>query len=275
MNDALRRLQLVQLETLKLVDRICQENDICYSLSAGTLLGAVRHKGFIPWDDDLDICMSRKDYNRFLSLWDNVEHDGYTLQNKENSPGFSQSFTKIRKDHTTFIEIESECGRYHNGIFIDIFPVDRIPNGWINRKLFFWWCLCYQLFTREYIPEKSNPVVKAISRFLLALVPPKKRPIIRENLLNKITSQDAKCNLHCVFIETASSVRRLHQSYLMDSFVELPFKDDCFSCFANWDDYLKIEFGEYLKYPPKEDQTWSHHPIILDFERGWNEYERT
>ena len=100
MDTQLRRLQLMQLEILKVIDTICQKHQIAYSLYGGTLLGAIRHKGFIPWDDDLDICMSRTEYERFLRVWEEEKPQGYLIQNKENTPSFTQSFTKIRKEHT-------------------------------------------------------------------------------------------------------------------------------------------------------------------------------
>ena len=103
-NYILRRLQLTELEILKVVDKVCRDNKIDYSLYAGTLLGAVRHKGFIPWDDDLDICLTRENYNRFIKIWNANPPKGYILQNKENTPDFSQTFTKIRKDNTAFFQ---------------------------------------------------------------------------------------------------------------------------------------------------------------------------
>ena len=85
MDEKLKQLQATMLEMLKLVDKICRENDIKYSLCSGTLLGAVRHKGFIPWDDDLDIRMTRDNYDKFLAVWDEIKPEGYALQNKENT----------------------------------------------------------------------------------------------------------------------------------------------------------------------------------------------
>ena len=151
MDELLRKVQLTELEILKTVDKICRENNIKYSLCGGTLLGAVRHKGFIPWDDDIDIAMRRDDYNRFLSLWEQSHPDGYLLQNKSNTPNFSQTFSKIRKDKTTFLQFKNEAGMYHTGIFIDIFPFDRITNNWIKKKLFYFRCTKYLIYTRGNI----------------------------------------------------------------------------------------------------------------------------
>ena len=133
-DSKLEQLHKTQLEILHVVDDVCREEDIRYSLYAGTLLGAVRHHGFIPWDDDIDICMARSEYDRFIDLWEEKAPAGYILQNKQNSPGVAFSFTKIRKDHTAFVETEWEIGRYHNGIYLDIFPIDRIPDGSLRKN---------------------------------------------------------------------------------------------------------------------------------------------
>ena len=271
MDDSLRKLQLTQLEMLKLVDQICRENNICYSLYAGSLLGAIRHKGFIPWDDDLDICMNRDEYNRFLGLWDNSSHDGYILQNKENTPSFTQSFTKIRKEHTLFIQSEREAGLYHNGIFIDIFPVDRLPKNRFSRYLFYWYCLCYQLYTREFVPSQSGFFVQTVSRLLLAIVPTQRRSLVRGRLLRRITANGNDSSLQTIMIETKDSLRYHYPPDMMDHFVDLPFEDGFFMCCEDWDTQLTINFGDYRKLPPEEDRTWRHHPIELDFEHDYSE----
>ena len=271
MDDVLRKLQLTQLEMLKLVDQMCRKSDIKYSLFAGTLLGAVRHKGYIPWDDDLDICMAREEYNRFIHIWQQAPPKGYLLQNKENSPGFTQTFTKIRKEHTTFLETENEIGRYHNGIFIDVFPVDRIPSGRFARYLFFWRCLLYQLFTREYVPKKNGHLMQYGSRVLLFLTSIPQRAHIRERLLTKITSYNNNQSFNTTTIETFESIKHSYPPDMMEHFTNLPFEDSSFMCCASWEQQLQEHFGDYMQFPPKEEQTWAHHPLILDFERDYEE----
>lgn len=274
MNDNLRMLQLVQLEILEVIDKICADNGISYSLYAGTLLGAVRHKGFIPWDDDLDVCMSREDYEAFISIWNDVKPKGYIIQNKENTPNFTQSFSKIRKEHTTFLQYDFEREAYHTGIFVDIFPLDRIPDNKIGRIIFRWNCLKYQLFTREFVPPKSNIFVKAISKLILLTVPVSKRKYVRDRICEKITRYKDNKSFGIVAIETASTQKQIYPADMLDKFVRIKFENKYYMCFENWKQNLGIKYGDYMKLPPEEERIWRHHPIILNFEYDYEELKR-
>ncbi len=273
MDQILRRLQLTQLEILQVIDAFCKDNCIQYSLYAGTLLGAIRHQGFIPWDDDLDICMDRSEYERFLSLWESRGPKGYLLQNKENTPLFTQSFSKIRKEHTAFLQYEWERGRYHTGIFVDVFPIDRIPSNTFEKKLFQWKALHYQLLTREFIPPKASAPVKMVSNMLLKVAPDSQRRQARERDLLFIESfHDASSPR--VAIETQTSIRMPLPADLMDQYIDCSFEGVQFPIFKNWDGYLRCKFGDYMTLPPESERTWKHHPIILDFEHDLEELER-
>ncbi|MBR6951291.1 MAG: LicD family protein [Oscillospiraceae bacterium] len=274
MDTTLRKLQQIQLDMLKAVDAFCRENGVRYSLFGGTLLGAVRHQGFIPWDDDLDICMARKDYDRFLSLWAQTKHPGLILQNKENTPTFTQSFTKIRKDNTAFVQADWEAGLYHNGIFIDIFPIDRIPDGRLARYLFRWRCMRYQLYTREFVPEENGLFLKAGSRLLLALKPKKGRARARQGLLKKITARDDDRTLSPIGIEVFRSLNRPYPVDMLENYVELPFEDMTCSCFAQWDEMLRRIYGDYQQLPPESERTWRHHPTVLNFEHNYEDLKK-
>ena len=143
------RLWKVELDILDLIHKICVENDIKYSLAYGTLLGAIRHKGFIPWDDDIDVMMPRDDYNRFIELWDHIEHDGYVLIDEDCSPDYNNNFAKIRKDHTTFLQYWRQKERkFHKGIYVDIFPVDRKAPGVITSKIQYVFFSLHLLYNR-------------------------------------------------------------------------------------------------------------------------------
>lgn len=273
METMLRKLQLTQLDILKKIDEICIQNDIKYSLYAGTLLGAVRHQGFIPWDDDLDICMSRADYDKFIRIWNEINPEGYVLQNKENSRKFSQSFTKIRKEHTTFLQYENEKGQYHTGIFVDVFPIDRIPSGKAELLKYKLNCMMYQLYTREFIPPKSGKLIKLVSWFLLKIVKENRRMLVREKLLKKIITYNINYELRTVGIETVNSLKKSFPSSMLDTYITLKFEDQEFMCFASWDEHLKCKFGDYMTLPPEDERAWKHHPLILDFEHNYEELE--
>lgn len=120
----LRELQLTEVEILNELDRICKQNDITYYLIGGTLLGAVRHEGFIPWDDDLDVVMPRKDYEKFIKVCSNQLNKKYVLQSYRNTTNYWLPFAKIRKKNTIFLEKDIAHMNTFHGIFIDIFPLD-------------------------------------------------------------------------------------------------------------------------------------------------------
>ena len=271
MDDVLRKLQLTELEILEVIDSVCKKHNIAYSLYAGTLLGAVRHKGFIPWDDDLDIFMSRDNYNRFLQIWDQESPDGYLLQNKENTPTFTQSFSKIRKDNSTFFQDGEIAGDYHMGIFVDVFPIDRMPEGKLNRFFFIWRCMQYQLFCREFVPTQDGFFVKLVSNLILKSTPKKLREKRRRKLLEKLTAYNCEENNNTVAIEIKRTFTVPLPADLMDEYITLEFEKKEFPCIKKWEEYLTIKFGDYMQLPPPEERTWAHPPVVIDFEHNYED----
>ena len=256
---------------LKLVDKICRENEIQYSLCSGTLLGAVRHRGFIPWDDDLDIRMTRANYDKFLEVWNKLQPEGYLLQNKENSPRFPSSFSKIRKCHTTFLQFESERGAHHTGIFVDIFPLDRIPRNRIKKTLFYISCLKYQIYTRDNCHLNSNAVVNLCAAVMNRITTFNHRMKSRAKFIERLKKINQDTSLPYIAIEVPSMLKIEFPNDLDQEYVELPFEDGEFMCFKKWDEYLRLMFGDYMKLPPESERVLKHHPIILDFEHDYDE----
>lgn len=273
MSEKLQQQKLwdIQLEILDVIDKVCRDNELHYSLYAGTLIGAVRHQGFIPWDDDLDICMPRNDYEMFLKIWKNQDHPGYILQNKRNDPAFTQSFTKIRKDHTTFLQYEWEKGRYHTGIFVDIFPIDRCPTSLTKLCLFRWKCMKYQLFTREFHPAKASLPVKMVSKILLGITSESKRKKYRDSFEQELIELYNDSELPTTTIETVDEMKKTYPNDLTNNYVNLLFNGRAYQCFSQWDIFLRIQYGDYMKFPPEEKRIWKHEHLIIDFDRNYGE----
>lgn len=273
-DKVLEELHRVETEILVEVDKFCRKYDIPYSLYCGTLLGAVRHKGFIPWDDDVDICMLRRDYERFIRLWSEQKTEKYILQCKENDPKTSNSFVKIRKDHTTFMQTGiDENADYHTGIFIDIFPLDRYPAKRIQQIRFNWNLMRLLLYTREFAPPKANPVVKAISKLMLMGTSTEKRKQMRERLYAQITQYNADKSLKLVSANTLNGIRYPLPAELPESYTELEFETYTFRCYSDYDQMLSTWYGDYMKLPPESEQNWTHKPFAIDFHHNYGETE--
>ena len=218
--------------------------------------------------------MPRVEYARFIALWARTEHPGYILQNKENTPTFTQSFTKLRKDNTAFVQVDWDAGLNHDGIFIDIFPIDRIPDGRLARYLFRWRCMRSQLYTREFAPEENGFLLKNGSRLLLALKPQKSRAEARQKLLKKITACDEDRTLSPIGIEVFRSLYRPYPVDMLDAYVDLPSEDMTCSCFAQYTEFLRRIYGDYTQLPPEEERTWWHHPVYLDYDHNYKDLKK-
>ena len=137
MDTKLRQLQLIELDILKEFVRICEKHSLQYYLIGGTLLGAVRHKGFIPWDDDIDVAMPRKDYEKFAVISKSELQPEYFYQNSTTDSGYFLTYAKLRRNNSFFYEERFINSHFHKGIFIDIFPLDFCPKPGILCHLFF------------------------------------------------------------------------------------------------------------------------------------------
>lgn len=135
--EELRRMQLLQVELLEEVDRICTKHGIHYAIEGGTLLGAIRHKGFIPWDDDVDIAMVRSEYEKFCKVCEEeINKEKYFFQNHDTDPEYRWGYAKVLMNGTSYIRYGQEHLKMKRGVYVEIFPMDGIPKGRIARVLF-------------------------------------------------------------------------------------------------------------------------------------------
>lgn len=169
-NHEVAAAQRVMLDILCEIHKICVKNDIQYWLTEGTLLGAVRHKGFIPWDDDCDVGMMREEYERFLKVAPKFLPPDMHLQTRDMEPCYHLPFAKIRKDDTLLIETgETGEEKYHHGIFVDIFPYDRYSSKWFVKWMN--WCVQFRNIRKKYRKGSLKRFLVTVYANILMLIP--------------------------------------------------------------------------------------------------------
>ena len=257
-------------EILDTIHTICKENHLRYSLIYGTLIGAVRHKGFIPWDDDIDIVMPRRDYNKFMKIWERESPQGYILQNYYTDSDYTNNFAKVRKDNTTFIQSEDERDKkYHKGIFVDIFPADRLAPTKIGQKIQYIASAVNLLYSKGH-PSGTKGVIGVVEKILL-LMPATFRPFVRgvsENIMahwnNKVKTQYF-CG--CVI----ASCKKYYSADMFDRLKKIEFNGKYYYSVIDTDAALRVEYDDYMQLPPEVERVWKHHPIVIDFEHNYED----
>lgn len=260
--------QRALLQMLHEVDRICRKYGIQYMLFAGTALGAVRHGGFIPWDDDIDVIMLRPEYERFLALAvDELDSNTYYLQ-REFSEHWPMFFAKLRKNGTACIE------RYiprdpltHQGIYIDIFPCDNLSDVPVKRRCQFLASkavIAQSLYRRGYLTDNlGKKLAMQLSRCLSM------------KALWTYATDKAKNESRMVHSFFGASSRYEKSTYPREWFTEttlLPFEDGVFPVSAYYDEMLTMLYGDYMTPTPVGQRGQKVHAEIVDLERSYTEY---
>lgn len=264
----LSQVKKIELEILSVVHNFCSEHNLKYSLAYGTLLGAVRHKGFIPWDDDIDIWMPREDYKKFIKLWSNNPVEGYILQTPYNEPEFTQNFSKIRKNNTTYLQSGEEHLTYHKGIFIDIFPLDRIAATSFKRKMQNLDAVFMMLYARKFIPENETGIKKLISKIALSVIPKSMYEFLKLKFEKKIIRKSSQSAGYKYFGSMMSLSKLSYSSNMFEDMVTLFFEHKEFMVTPIYNEVLTKFYGDYMKLPPVDQRVWAHHPVLIDFENN-------
>ncbi len=266
--DQKEKIRKYQLELLLEVDRICKKHHIPYQLWAGTLLGAVRHKGFIPWDDDLDICMLREDYEKFLKICEKELNEKFFLQTCYTEKNWYAQFAKLRRNNSTFVQYIYLELDIHYGIFIDIFPLDNVKPGTIKGKMqrwsaakFFNYCRTrtkYRLMRSSWPRRYYNYV------FHYALKPIPKR--ITRYFHKKVLSMFNKENTEYVSHLTNISSVEFYNKHMIKreeyyDMIEGDFEGYKVPIPRSYDKVLTKLYGDYMT-PPPEDKQMPHHFIV-------------
>lgn len=264
--ELLKKLHTVETEMLAELDRVCRKNDIPYYITAGTLLGAVRHKGFIPWDDDMDVSMARTDFKRFLEACKTDLGEDYYIECQELNPDYWYAIPKICKKNTVFKNIQDSNLDENIGIYVDIFMLDNVPKQ--TGKVQGFYAALANLLQATVSNRKTNFNVKKMSfksKFFFYLT----KPFSIRTLSLWRTKIAAHYSDNCdYFINLASRYGRVKQTIHKSKFyppVELEFDGYKFLAPKEYEYILNRIYGDYMQLPPIEKRHTTHRLAKLDF----------
>ncbi|HGL7717046.1 TPA: phosphorylcholine transferase LicD [Streptococcus pneumoniae] len=271
MTETNKQLHETLIEILDFVKEICEKHELTYFLVFGTALGAKRHCGFIPWDDDVDIALPREHYNIFIDALSETDQSIFSLQNEDNEPNYFLPFAKLRKNNTIFIEKILDVEYENNGIYIDIFPLDFVENldsfnfkirrttfNYIKHILKFSSCRSFyknKYSNVRYLIENimSIPTLFFSNRRLLFLA-------------NSLISSTTKADFIGQYDQKSNKRAIMPSNYYFPPRSAV-FEGKTYSVPAKLEDYLKCFYGsDYMELPPIEKRV-THQPITLRFEK--------
>lgn len=257
--EELRKIQLTQLELICEVDRICRKMNIHYNMVGGTMLGAIRHKGYIPWDDDADIGFLRKEYERFRQACKTeLNHDKFYFQDCRDTAGYRWGYGKLRRKGTEFIRLEQEFMPYEQGIAIDIMPFDNVPDSVIGKRLHLLACFLYRKVFWSAVGRVSepNPVKRTVYK-LLYRMPEEVVFGSYQKFIDRCEKKRTK-QVRILTFPTPKGVygyeRRWYTQLKKYEFEGLKFPGA-----ADFDGYLRVKYKDYMQLPPPEKR--KTHPI--------------
>lgn len=255
MFEEIKELQAKELLLLKELRRICEANNITYFLAFGSLIGAVRHHGFIPWDDDVDVCMNYPDYIRFKEVCKTQLGSDFFLQTDETDPNAGLSYYKLRLNNTTLIVDYLADRDMHHGINIDIYPVYNVPDNGIERRLQLYASAVYMLFEAGKVPENHGGIVAAGSKLLLKLFRGKARTSIKRRCYKYMARfEDRQTKSKAMLFGNINVCKQLYPSKIFSKVKKMQFEGEEYSVPIGYDACLKIDYGDYMKMPPVEEQ---------------------
>lgn len=265
--EQFRRMQLTELELLAEFDRVCRKNDIKYVISDGTLLGAVRHKGFIPWDDDIDISMLREDYNRFKEHRHELNPDICFFQDHDTDPEYRWGYGKLRRTGTKYVRVGQEHLKCQTGIFADVFPMDDAPKSLPGQILQDWFCFCMRKILWSEVARVNTTGFWKVWFTVLSKIPVS-IPFAGYALYSWKSRNASPNKVRCLSFPATGTLNKansLRERYCMPKRwftdrAEYAFEGKQFFGTADYDSILTYTYGDYMT-PPDEKGREQHSPF--------------
>lgn len=272
MKEGIRELQLKELELLLMFKKICEENDLRYYLLGGTLLGAVRHNGFIPWDDDIDVCMPRSDYDRFIQIVFNHLQTPYILYCPERNPDFRYCWARLSDSSAKVMNYSANIPREEE-VWIDIIPLDGWPHNKARQlfhksKLFFWRALNQVAQYDEIVDQKRKR--RLIEKILVDIAAWKiwrkitNYPYCISRICRELRKYKYDDSEWVINYMAAYGFKEYFKKEWFGTGEVLDFEGAKVNAPANWDSVLKTIYDDhYMQLPPEEERD-KHNTVIVE-----------
>ena len=271
--DGVRSVQRKILKIMKFIDRLCRENGITYYIMGGTALGAVRHGGFIPWDDDLDIFMTPDQYAGFKAAFERTVNSVFVLQEWKTVPGYLE-YAKVRMNGTTFIERPFRNWEgLHQGIYVDIMILHKVPENRLLQRLVYYaskYVTLYGLSQRGWQPKA--PFHK-LALNVLRLLP---KQWLAHRCYRRIYRYDGLTEgvCWCYWITKAGFREGLFDPVFFSEPTDIPFEDTMLMGSKYIKEYLTARYGDYMALPSEAERKAAVHAEIFDTEKDYTAYVR-
>ena len=273
----LERVWRTEIEIYREIAKICERHGLRYYAAYGTAIGAMRHKGFIPWDDDMDVCMPRKDYDAFVRYAETELPEKMGIEGIGYTEGFVMPFVKIQNKRTVFVEVSDQDKRYRSGIYVDVFPMDAAPKTEELKRKQRRKCIRIgrAMVLAEYahgkLPEGMNPLARAavqagsfLAHCALKLCGQSAAKLNRAFYREATRYETEDVTEYVLMAYLAEETEYTPAEWIFPT-REVPFEDITVRVPKETDRYIRNMYGDYMQIPPPEKRH-NHCPAILRFE---------
>jgi lipopolysaccharide cholinephosphotransferase len=273
---SIKKLQQKSLEVFLYFKNFCEEHNLLFYFCGGCCIGAIRHKGFIPWDDDIDVFMPRDDYEKFQILWEKYgDKEKYYYCKTSRDINYHHTASTFKDLNTTFINRHSRNEDIIHGLGIDIIPIDGYPNSKVKRINQVFFSIIYSLFNAQRLPDNQGKAIRWLSKIILSLIRSKE---LRYRTWSYAEKQMSQYSIEdCDYItELVTGLRYMKLKYPKEIFEEATYKE--FEGYQlpipkGYEIYLKMAFGDYMQLPPEEDRVPKHDTVYINLNESYKKFK--